>query len=113
MIWTDAGRRTPTAHGLHRHRRLWDDPERFDPDRFSPENSASRPRFAYVPFAGGPRICVGASFAMTQMLIVVAVLARRFRFRLSPDHPVRAVGRISLHPQGGLMVTAEHRPRGN
>ena len=94
---------------VHRHRRLWDDPERFDPDRFNEENSAARSRFAYVPFAGGPRICVGASFAMTQMLIVVAVLARRFRFRLSADHPVRAVGRISLHPHGGLMVTVERR----
>ena len=96
---------------VHRHRKLWDDPDRFDPDRFSAENSAARPRFAYVPFAGGPRICVGATFAMTQMLIVVAVLARRFRFRLSPAHPVRAVGRISLHPYGGLMVTAERRSR--
>ncbi len=94
---------------VHRHRRLWRDPDRFDPDRFAPENSTARPRFAYVPFAGGPRICVGASFAMTQMLIVIAVLARRFRFCLSPAHPVRAVGRISLHPQGGLMMTVERR----
>jgi cytochrome P450 len=94
---------------VHRHRRLWSEPERFDPDRFSPENSVGRHRFAFVPFAGGPRICVGATFAMTQMLIVVAVLARRFRFRLAPDHPVRAVGHISLHPYGGLMVTAERR----
>jgi cytochrome P450 len=95
---------------VHRHRRLWTEPERFDPDRFSPENAAGRHRFAFVPFAGGPRICVGAMFAMTQMLIVVAVLARRFRFRLAPDHQVRAVGHISLHPYGGLMVTAERRP---
>lgn len=94
---------------VHRHRRLWTDPERFDPERFSPENSARRHRFAFVPFAGGPRICVGAAFAMTQMLIVVAVLARRFRFRLAPGHPVRAVGRISLHPYGGLQVTIERR----
>jgi len=94
---------------VHRHRRLWSDPDRFDPDRFNPQNSAVRHRFAYVPFAGGPRICVGASFAMIQMLTVVAVLARRFRFRLAPDHPVRAVGHISLHPYGGLMVTVERR----
>jgi cytochrome P450 len=94
---------------VHRHRRLWDEPDRFDPDRFNPARSAARPRFSFVPFAGGPRICVGASFAMTQMLIVIAILARRFRFRLSPEHPVRAVGRISLHPFGGLMVTVERR----
>ena len=94
---------------VHRHRRLWSEPERFDPDRFTPENAAARPRFAYVPFAGGPRICVGASFAMTQMLIVVAMLARRFRFRLVPEHPIRPVGRISLHPFGGLRVRVERR----
>jgi len=94
---------------VHRHRRLWSEPEHFDPDRFTPENAAARPRFAYVPFAGGPRICVGASFAMTQMLIVVAMLARRFRFRLVPEHPIRPVGRISLHPFGGLRVRVERR----
>ena len=94
---------------VHRHRRLWSQPEHFDPDRFAPGNAATRPRFAYVPFAGGPRICVGASFAMTQMLIVVAILARRFRFRLAPEHPVRPVGRISLHPFGGLRVRVERR----
>jgi cytochrome P450 len=94
---------------VHRHRRLWTEPEHFDPDRFAPENAAARPRFAYVPFAGGPRICVGASFAMTQMLIVVAMLARRFRFCLVPEHPIRPVGRISLHPFGGLRVTVERR----
>lgn len=96
---------------LHRHRRLWHDPERFDPDRFSQENSAQRHRFAFVPFAGGPRICVGATFAMTQMLIVIAVLARRFRFRLAPGYPVDAVGHISLHLRGGLQVTVERRAR--
>jgi cytochrome P450 len=94
---------------VHRHRRLWRNPDRFEPDRFAPENAAGRSRFAYLPFAAGPRICVGASFAMTQMLIAVAVLARRFRFRLAADHPVVPVGRISLHPYGGLHVTVERR----
>ena len=66
---------------VHRHRRLWIDPDRFDPDNFSPERRAARHRFAYLPFSAGPRVCVGAGFAMTQMTIVVAALARRFRFR--------------------------------
>ena len=94
---------------VHRHRRLWTDPDRFDPGNFSRERCAARHRFAYLPFAGGPRVCVGAGFAMTQMTIVVAVLARRFRFRLAADHPVVPVGRISLHPDGGLHVTVERR----
>jgi cytochrome P450 len=94
---------------VHRHRRLWPDPDRFDPDNFSPERRSAQHRFAFVPFAAGPRVCVGAGFAMTQMTIVVAVLARRFRFRLAAEHPVVPVGRISLHPHGGLQVTVEDR----
>jgi cytochrome P450 len=94
---------------VHRHRRLWSEPDRFDPENFSADRRAARHRFAYLPFAGGPRVCVGAGFAMTQMTIVVAVLARRFRFRLAAERPVVPVGHISLHPYGGLHVTAEPR----
>jgi cytochrome P450 len=94
---------------VHRHRRLWPDPDHFDPENFSAERRAGTHRFAFVPFAGGPRVCVGAAFAMTQMAIVVAVLARRFRFRLAPERPVVPVGRISLYPRGGLHVTVEER----
>jgi cytochrome P450 len=94
---------------VHRHRRLWSDPDRFDPEHFAAEPVAARSRFAYIPFAAGPRICVGAAFAMTQMLVVVSVLARRFRLRLVPGRPIRPVGHISLHPYGGLWATAEPR----
>jgi cytochrome P450 len=94
---------------VHRHRRLWEDPDRFDPDRFLPANAAERSRFAYVPFAAGPRICVGTTLAMTQMLIAVAAMARRFHFRPAEEHPVRPVGRISLHPFGGLRMKVERR----
>jgi cytochrome P450 len=95
---------------VHRHRRLWDDPDRFDPDRFLPANAAKRSRFAYVPFAAGPRICVGTTLAMTQMLIAVSAMARRFWFRASEEHPVRPEGHISLHPHGGLRMKVERRP---
>jgi cytochrome P450 len=94
---------------IHRHKLLWPDPRRFDPDRFAPENAALRPRFAYLPFAGGPRICVGAALAISQMLIVVAALARRYRFRLAPGHTVEPVGGITLRPRGGLKVIVEPR----
>jgi cytochrome P450 len=94
---------------VHRHRRLWDNPDRFDPERFTAENSAQRARLAYIPYATGPRVCTGMSFANTEMLLVVAALARRLRFRLDPGHPVMPVGRISLHPHGGLRVTVEPR----
>ncbi|HEX3884559.1 MAG TPA: cytochrome P450 [Stellaceae bacterium] len=94
---------------VHRHRRLWDDPDRFDPDRFLPANAAKRSRFAYVPFAAGPRICVGTTLAMTQMLIAVSAMARRFCFRPAEEHPVRPEGHISLHPFGGLRMNVERR----
>lgn len=94
---------------IHRHRRLWDDPDRFDPDRFAPERIAVRPRAAYLPFAVGPRACIGAPLAMLQLQVAIAVLAARFRFRLVPGHPVRPVGWTTLRPEGGIKVTVERR----
>jgi len=94
----------------HRNPKLWPDPERFDPDRFQPEAVKARPRFAYLPFGGGPRICIGASFAMTEGVLVLATLARRFRPRLAEDRVVQPVGQITLRPEGGLTMRVERRP---
>lgn len=94
---------------LHRHRTLWDDPDRFDPERFSPERRAARPRFAYLPFGGGPRICIGAGFAMAEAAIILASVARRYRLRLLPGHPVEPVGLITLRPRHGLKMILERR----
>jgi len=94
---------------LHRHRLLWDDPERFDPERFSPERSKGRPRFAYLPFGGGPRICIGASLAMTEAQLILAQIAQRFRFRLAPDQEVRLQHRVTLRPKGGMQMILEPR----
>ena len=98
---------------VHRHRKLWTDPDRFDPERFSPENNAARPRYAYIPFALGPHICIGASLAMMEMMLITAVLAQRFRFRLVPGRAVRPVGGfLTLRAAGGLWMTAEPRETG-
>lgn len=97
---------------IHRHRKLWTDPDRFDPDRFLPENSVGRPKLAYIPFAMGPRVCIAASVAMQQLLIGISALARRYRFRLAPGREVRAAGAVSLRVDGGLYMTVERRPRG-
>ena len=95
---------------VHRHRQLWSGPDRFDPERFSEKNSAGRHRFAYLPFALGPRICVGGLLAVMEMVLIVTVLARRFRFRLAPGRSVRPVGGLlTLRVDGGLWVTAEPR----
>jgi cytochrome P450 len=94
---------------LHRHRRLWDDPDRFLPERFAPERAEARPRFAYLPFGAGPRICIGAAFALTEAMVMLAALARRFRPRLVPGRRVEPCGLITLRPRNGLMMTLDRR----
>jgi cytochrome P450 len=94
---------------VHRHRKLWDDPDTFDPDRFSPERSAARSRYAYLPFSIGPHVCIGASLAMMQILIGAAALARRFRVRLVPDFPIVPTAWTNLRPAHGIRVFIESR----
>jgi len=73
---------------LHRHPHFWTSPEAFDPERFAPEHEAERPRFAYMPFAAGPRHCIGETFALYEMLIHLYKVARRYRLRYVPDKPL-------------------------
>jgi cytochrome P450 len=94
---------------LHRHRLLWDRPTVFDPERFAPEQAAARPRFAYIPFGGGPRICIGAAFAMTEAMVILAMLGQRYRLRLAPGAVVEPVGLITLRPRNGLPMSIERR----
>lgn len=94
---------------IHRHRTLWTDPVRFDPERFTPERSAGRPRFAYMPFGGGPRVCIGAALAMTEATLILAALARRFRPRLATGETVSLQSRITLRPAGGLKMNLDRR----
>ncbi|HWF78485.1 MAG TPA: cytochrome P450 [Caulobacteraceae bacterium] len=94
---------------LHRHRTLWDDPETFDPDRFLPERSAGRPRFAYLPFGGGPRVCIGQMMAMQEATLILATLAQRFRLRLRPGYPVVIQHRVTIRPRDGLPMRIERR----
>ena len=94
---------------LHRHRRLWDDPMRFDPDRFSPERSIGRHRFAYLPFGGGPRVCIGQLLALTEATLILAALAQRYRLRPKPGHRVRILNRVTIRPEGGLPMRLERR----
>jgi len=94
---------------LHRHRTLWDNPEHFDPDRFLPERSVGRHRFAYLPFGGGPRVCIGQAMAMTEATLILATLAQRFRLHLRPGHQVAIQQRITIRPRDGLPMTLEPR----
>jgi cytochrome P450 len=89
---------------LHRHRRLWEAPEVFDPDRFMPERRAAIDRFAYLPFGAGPRVCIGASFALQEAVVVLASIVRAARLDLLEGHVVRPLHRVTLRPQGGLPM---------
>jgi cytochrome P450 len=94
---------------LHRHRRLWDEPEAFRPSRFWPENRDKIDRFQYLPFGAGPRICIGASFALQEAVIALAVLLYRFRFSCTADCKPWPVQKLTTQPEGGLPMTVSRR----
>jgi len=91
----------------HRNRRYWKEPERFDPERFSPDQSAGRPKYAYFPFGGGPRLCLGMHFAIMEAQVALAMVTQRYRLRLVPGHPVAPSPSITLRTKHGLMMTAQ------
>ena len=92
---------------VHRDPRWWPDPLRFDPDRFLPEARAARPRFAYFPFGGGARQCIGESFAWMEGVLLLATLAQRWRFRLAPGARVEPQALITLRPRHGMRMVVE------
>lgn len=102
-----------TPYYTHRHPSFWEDPERFDPERFTPERSAGRPRFAYAPFGGGPRQCIGNMFAMMEAQLVLATVAQRYQLRLVPNHPVEPKMVFTLRPRYGLPMTVHPRSKRN
>jgi len=89
---------------MHRDPRWWPDAERFDPDRWTPEREAEQPRFAYFPFGGGPRKCIGEGFAWTEGILVLATLAQRWTLRHAPGVEVGRQPLITLRPTGLRMV---------
>jgi len=94
---------------LHRHPNFWKNPETFDPDRFAPEHEAERPRFAYMPFAAGPRHCIGETFALYEMLVHLYKVARRYRLRYVPDEPLELEAQINLRTRHPLHMRLEAR----
>ncbi len=94
---------------LHRHRRLWDDPERFDPDRFAPDAASRRARFAYLPFGAGPRVCIGQVLALNETILILATLAQTYAPRLAPDAEIVPVANVTLGLKHGLKMTLARR----
>jgi len=89
---------------LHRHRMWWDDPDAFDPENFAPGKAAQRDRYVYLPFGAGPRVCVGANFAMMQAHIILATLLARFRFAPGDGPPPVPTMSMTVRPEGGVRL---------
>jgi cytochrome P450 len=94
-----------------RDARWFTEPERFNPDRWCEESAAKLPRFAYFPFGGGPRVCIGAGFAMMEATLLLAAIAQRYRIRLAPHQRVEPLASITLRPKKGIRVALEERMR--
>jgi len=91
----------------HRHQRFWEEPDRFDPERFTPERSEGRPRFAYFPFGGGPRSCIGSWFASVTMQLITAMVSQRFALTLVPGARVDRQPGLTLRPGPRLPMLLE------
>ncbi len=91
--------------------RWFTEPERFNPDRWREETAAKLPRFAYFPFGGGPRVCIGAGFAMMEAILLLATIAQRYRIRLVSHQRVEPLASITLRPKKGIRVKLEERMR--
>lgn len=95
-------------YALHRHHLLWDEPDMFCPERFADRKAI--PRYAYLPFGDGPRICIGASFALQEAVIILATLLSRFRFKRVEGRDPEPVQILTLRPEGGVWLEAEQLP---
>ena len=92
------------VYAIHRHRKYWQDPDRFDPDRFLPENEKRIPRTQYMPFGAGPRICIGQAFAMIEAVTLLASFIRAAEFDWDGKHKPEPISRITLRPAGGMPL---------
>ena len=91
--------------------RFFAEPLAFKPERWTEEFEAKLHKYAYFPFGGGPRACVGASFAMMEMILVLATIGQKFRLDLVRDHPVQVYPAMSLRPKHGVKVLVRERTR--
>src|SRR5229473_2186695 len=98
-------------YALHRREEYFPEPGKFDPERFTPEREKQLPRYAYVPFGAGPRICIGLHFAMMEGHLVLATIAQRISFSLLPGQAIEPdpVHHLALRPAGAVNVTVKKR----
>jgi cytochrome P450 len=93
----------------HRHPEYWENPEAFNPQRFAPERFNKIHHYAYIPFGGGPRICIGHNFAEMEALTIVAMVAQAYQLKLVPSHPVEMYPGITLRARHGMLMTLHQR----
>ena len=94
---------------LHRHPAYWNEPEQFKPERFAGVDAEERHRFSYIPFAVGPRHCIGENIAMFEMLVHISAMSRRFRLARTSNEPIELEAQINLRPRTSLMMTVQER----
>ena len=100
---------TISSYVLHRHKLLWKEPDEFDPERFMPSRSGEVKPYSYIPFGAGPRICMGKQFGLMEAVLLLALLAQRFDFKLKPGHTVEPLGRMTLRPGKGMPMQVKRR----
>ena len=93
------------VYGAHHAPGQWGDPEQFDPERFLPEKNKARTPFTYLPFGGGPRVCIGNHYAMLQILMILRALLKNYDFQLAPDQTIEARAVVILRPRNGIRMT--------
>ncbi len=99
-----------SRYSLHRHSGFWNDPERFDPMRFEPgKEENSRSTYASVPFGGGPRVCIGVHFAMLELVLILAMVSRRFQVEVDPSDRHELAANLTLEPRYGVQVHLSRR----
>jgi cytochrome P450 len=92
------------VYGAHHSSRYWENPEKFDPERFTKEEMKRRTPFTYLPFGGGPRVCIGQHYAMLQILMILSELIRRYDFELVPGQTIEPRPMVILRPKHGIRM---------
>ena len=97
------------VYAVHRHEKIWSEPDRFDPSRFEPEAAKVIDRFSYLPFGAGPRTCIGQNFAQMEAAAVMATLLRSFQLKLRPGYTPEPRLRVTLRPAGGMPMRLQRQ----
>ena len=96
-------------YGLHRNEKYWEYPDKFDPERFNEANKKTQTPYSYLPFGGGPRLCIGNNFALMEMQYILAMFVRRYRFELIKKQEIEILPMITLRAKNGIKVKVKRR----